>query len=124
MTGVRRALIVGVRRKAKYVLVKVEGEVDIATVPQLRERLWAMAAGGRPLVPDLDRVTFIDAAGLGALAGAAARAAAHGSSLHVVCTRRQTWRLFHLTGLDQRVPLTATLAEALQELEVMRGQQP
>lgn len=113
-------MTVGVRRKAKYVLVKVEGEMDIATVPQLRERLRAVAAGGRPLVADLDQVTFIDASGLGALAGAAAEAAAHGSSLHVVCARRQTWRLFHLTGLDRQIPLTATLAQALRELEAAR----
>ena len=46
-------------------LVTVAGEVDIATVPRLREQLFALAAGGRPLIADLDRVSFIDAAGSG-----------------------------------------------------------
>ena len=70
-------LAVGVRRGAGHVLVTVAGEVDSATVPGLRGQLVALAAGGRPLIADLDRAGFIDAAGLGVLAGAAGRAAAH-----------------------------------------------
>ena len=56
-------------KESGHVLVTVAGEVDIATVPQLRERLAAPTASGRPLIVDLDPVTFIDAAGLGVLAG-------------------------------------------------------
>ena len=109
-------LTIGVRRGAGPVLVTVAGEVDIATVPRLREQLFALAAGGRPLIADLDRVSFIDAAGLGVLAGAAGRAAAHGGSLHVVCARDRTRRLFHLTGLARPVGLAGTVGEALQRL--------
>jgi hypothetical protein len=50
--------------------------------PQLQERLAAPAASGRPLIIDLDRVTFIDAAGLRVQANAPSRAATHGASLH------------------------------------------
>ena len=76
----------------------------------LRERLFTLASAGRPLVADLDRVSFIDAAGRGVLA-AARQAAAHGASLRVVCARRQVRRLFGLTQLDQAVPVAASLAE-------------
>ena len=109
-------LAIRVRHKPKYVLVAVAGEMDIATVARLRERLWALAASGRPLVADLDQVSFIDASGLGALAGAARLAAEHGASLQVVCARQQIRRLFRLTGLDGSIPLVRTLAEALQVL--------
>jgi anti-sigma B factor antagonist len=91
-------LTVEVRQEPGHTLATVAGEVDIATVPQLQERLAAPAAAGRPLIIDLDRVTFIDAAGLGVLARAASRAAAHGSSLYVVCARHQVQRLFHDHG--------------------------
>jgi anti-anti-sigma factor len=47
------------------------GEMDIATVHQLRDWLAALATSGRPLIVDLDRVTVIDAAGLRVLATAA-----------------------------------------------------
>jgi len=106
-------LTIRVRHKRKYVLVAVAGEIDIATVAGLRERLVALAAGGRPLVIDLDQVSFIDAAGLGALVGAGKRAAEHGVGLHVVCARQQIRRLFRITGLDRSIPLARTLAEAL-----------
>src|SRR5271166_1072884 len=86
------ALTIRVRHQPQYVLVVLAGEIDIATVSRLRERLWALAASGRPLVADLDQVSFIDASGLGALAGAARLAAEHGASLHVVCARPQPCR--------------------------------
>jgi anti-sigma B factor antagonist len=105
-----------VRHEPNYVLVMVAGEVDYGTVAGLRERLFALAASGRHLVADLDRVSFIDAAGLGALAGAARQAAAHGGSLHVVCAGPQIRRLFGVTGLDRAVPLAGRLADALQEV--------
>ena len=110
------ALTVRVRHEPGYVLVTVAGEADFASVAGLRERLFALTATGRPLVADLDRVSFIDAAGLGVLAGAARRAAAHGGSLRVVCARPQIRRLFGLTGLDRAVPLAGCLAEALREV--------
>ena len=69
---------------------------------------------------DLDQVSFIDSAGLGALAGAARRAAAHGGSLHVVCARPRIRQLFRLTGLDSRIPLTRTLDGALESLAAAR----
>jgi anti-sigma B factor antagonist len=119
-----KALTIQARREPAYVVVTVAGEVDIATVARLRERLVALAAGGLPLVADLDQVSFIDATGLGALAGAARRAAAHGASLHVVCARPQTRRLFRVTGLDRQIPLVRDLAEALRALGMGLDSQP
>ena len=113
-----KALTIRARREPGYVVVTVAGEVDIATAARLRERLSALAADGVPLVADLDRVSFIDATGLGALAGAAREAAAQGTSMYVVCTRTQTRRLFRVTGLDRQIPLARDLAEVLQTLKV------
>ena len=109
-----QALAIQVRRGPGYVLVVVAGEVDIVTATPLRERRSALAADGGQVVADLDQLSFIDAAGLGALAVAARQAAACGGRLHVVCARRQTRQLFRLTGLDRAVPLTRTLAEAVE----------
>jgi anti-sigma B factor antagonist len=109
-------LAIRVRHKPKYVLVTLAGEIDIATVARLRERLWALAASGRTLVADLEQVSFIDASGLGALAGAAGLAAEHGASLYVVCAREKIRRPFRLTGLNRTIPLACTLAEVLQIL--------
>jgi anti-sigma B factor antagonist len=115
------ALIIGARHERGYPIVTVAGEIDIATVSRVRERLFELAASGRPLVADLDQVTFIDSAGLSALIGAANRADAHGGSLHVVCARPQIRQLFRLTGLDRRLSPARTLDEALDALAAARS---
>jgi anti-sigma B factor antagonist len=107
------ALDITVRRERGVVIATVTGDVDIFTVARLRECLSGLADGGRTLIVDLNRVTFIDSAGLGALIGAARRAAAHGGSLHAVCARPQTRELLWLTGVDRRIPLAATVDGAL-----------
>ena len=50
------AMTIRVRREQGYAVVAVAGEVDIATVTRLRERLFELGASGRPLVVDLDQV--------------------------------------------------------------------
>ena len=65
------ALTIEARHEQGYPVVTVAGEIDIATAARLRERLFELAAGGRPLVADLDQVRFIDSAGLAVLVGAA-----------------------------------------------------
>jgi anti-sigma B factor antagonist len=109
-----------VRRERGGEIVAVTGEVDISTVTRLRERLFELADGGQTLIVDLNRVAFIDPAGLGALVGAARRAAAHGGSVHAVCARPQTRRLLWLTGVDRRIPLAATVDGALMFLAASR----
>jgi anti-anti-sigma factor len=106
-------LTIAVRHEQGYVIVTAAGEIDISTVARLRETLFDLAASGRPLVVDLDQVTFIDSSGLAALVGTAKRAEAHGGSLHVACGRPRIRQLFDLTGLDRRIPLARTLDEAL-----------
>jgi anti-sigma B factor antagonist len=115
------ALTIEARHERGYPVVTVAGEIDIATAARLRERLFELAAGGGPLVADLDQVRFIDSAGLAALVGAANRAAAHGGSLHVVCARPRIRQLFRLTGLDRRLAPARTLDEALDAVMAARG---
>jgi len=98
------------------VIITAAGEIDIFTVARLREQLFTLARHGRPLIADLDRVTFPGAAGLGALAGAARRAAARGAACTWVCARPQTRQLLQLTGLDRALRLARTLAEALKDM--------
>jgi anti-sigma B factor antagonist len=108
------ALTISARHERGYAIVTVAGEIDIAAVTRLKEQLVKLAASGRPLVADLDQVTFIDSAGLSALVGAAKRTAVSGGSLHVVCAQPRIRQLFLLTGLDHQIPLAHTLDEARQ----------
>ncbi len=110
------ALVVTVRRERGVVIAEVTGEIDVTTVHQLRERLDELADSGSALIVDLNRISFIDSAGLGALIGVSRRAAAHGGTLQAVCARPAVRKLLWLTGVDRRIPLTATVDGALMLL--------
>lgn len=114
------ALAIEVRRERGCVVVAVSGEIDITTVAGLRERLFELADEGDPLIVDLDRITFIDSAGLGALVGAARRAEAHGGSLTAVCAQPQPRKLLWMTGVDRRIRLESSLEEALESAATSR----
>jgi anti-sigma B factor antagonist len=118
------ALTIDVRQEQGHTIVTAAGEIDISTVTRLRERLFEIAASGRPLVVDLSQVSFIDSVGLSMLVGTANRAAAHGGSLQVVCARPKIGQLLRLTGLDGRIPLTRTLDEALKAQPVTPANPP
>jgi anti-sigma B factor antagonist len=105
-------LSVTVSRDRGVVIAEVTGDIDMSTVAGLRERLLGLADSGQPLIVDLNRVSFIDSAGLGALIGVARRADVRGGGLHAVCSRPQTRKLLWLTGVDRRIPLTDTVDEA------------
>ncbi len=113
-------LSVTVRRERGAVIAEVTGDIDMSAVAGLRERLFGLADSGQPLIVDLNRITFIGSAGLGVLVGAARRADVHGGSLHAVCSRPQTRKLLWLTGVDRRIPLSATMDGALMLLTASR----
>ena len=115
------ALTITVRSERGVVIAAVTGEIDISTVSQLRERLFELADSGGTLIVDLNRVTFIDSAGLGALVGTARRIAEHGGSLHAVCSQPQPRRLLWMTGVDRRIPLATTVDEVLMSETASRS---
>ena len=82
--------------------VTVSGEVDSTTAPGLRNCLLEVI--GRPgtgtVEVDLRAVTFLDSAGLSALATAHRAAVAAGRELHMRCgTTRSVVRPLQITGL-------------------------
>jgi anti-sigma B factor antagonist len=114
------ALTITVRSEHGAVIAAVTGEIDISTVAQLRERLFELADNGGTLIVDLNRVTFIDSAGLGALVGTARRAAGNGGSLHAICAQPQPRKLLWMTGVDRRIPLAATVDDVLMSQAASR----
>ncbi len=114
-------LNIAVRRERGCAIVAVTGEIDISTVAGLRERLYELAESGQQLIVDLDQVTFIDSAGLGALVGTSRRTAENGGSLRAVCENPQTRKLLWLTGVDRRIALEDSLDGALASATASPG---
>jgi len=77
----------------------VGGELDIASLPALEETLLsAVSNGNAEIVVDLERVTFIDASGLGAFIRAADRATEGGRSFAIVRPPPFVRKILTLTG--------------------------
>lgn len=96
-------------------VIAVFGEVDVASVPRLREQLHSLVAEGKNrIVVDLDGVGFLDSTGLGVLVGALKRARAHGGSLGLVCNQPQILKVFEVTRLTRVFDLYETVGDALE----------
>lgn len=96
-------------------IVSLEGELDIATTPALRERLLnVFRPGVRLLVIDLSGVSFCDVSALAVLVATQRRAGRLGITVRLSAPRPQVTRLLRVTGLDQCFTICATLDDALR----------
>lgn len=95
-----------------HVLV-VEGNVDIATVPQLSDALSRLVQDtrGTSCAVDIDGVQLLDDTALGVLLGAAGRARSTGGELIVVCTSEKLRFRFTENRFDQAVHVRSTIAD-------------
>jgi anti-sigma B factor antagonist len=98
---------------ADCAVLRVSGEVDAYTAPQLRERVIQLLAGGaRHIIADLRAVEFLDSTGLGALVGSLRRLREQGGSLKLVAAGKIV-TIFRLTGLVHVFALRPSIPEAI-----------
>lgn len=85
-------------------VVAVFGEVDLATVPELRAALQdGLATGAAELWLDLAPTTFMDSSGLHAVFDGHTRATALGRRMAIALPPGPVRRLFELTGSSERL---------------------
>ena len=102
------------RRAADYTMVTIGGELDLATAPALNAHLSDLMANGRArLVLDLAPLEFVDAYGLGVLAGMPGRLRERGGWLRLVNVHPRIRRLLGITRLTDALPVYASIAQAL-----------
>lgn len=92
-------------------VVRVVGELDLASAPQVRTAVVrALASGGPDLELDLTAVDFVDSLGLGVVVSALKRVRTNGGRLVVVVDAARVRKPFEVTGLDTLVDLRGTTA--------------
>jgi anti-sigma B factor antagonist len=95
-------------------VLRLAGEVDVATAPRLRDRLVQLVNDGPPqLVVDLSGLSFIDSMGLGALVSGLKRARAHDGDLRLAGPSDHVAKVLSITRLDQAFLVAATVEDAL-----------
>jgi anti-anti-sigma factor len=117
MDMVDESLTTRVVRHLDYRALVVAGEIDVHTVPWLREQLVALIEeDGRPLVIDLAGVSFCDSSGVNLAAMARNHAARRGVDFAIAGLSARVDRVFRMTGMDRLIRTYATLPEAAFDL--------
>ena len=96
-------------------VVKVAGDLDLYTAPQLRERLHQLLVQDTPrdVVIDLSEVPFMDSMALGVLMGALKRARLAGGTVRLAGPNALATKVLSITGLIKSFSIHPDVAEAL-----------
>lgn len=98
----RTGFAVTVDSSDRSTVLKLDGELDVATAPALEEAM-ASAFGADPssMVVDLTDLTFLDSTGIRVLVTAGRVAEGTGCSIVLMAPAAQVLRALRLTGVDR-----------------------
>ena len=95
-------------------VLRIDGDIDAWTAPQLRERVRDLAGSGTVhLIADLRGVGFLDSAGLGALVAARKELRGREGSLRLVAGAGRIVQVLRITGLTDAFALHSCVLEAV-----------
>lgn len=97
---------------AGVVVVRVSGDLDLATAPTL-EKVFAGRPQGSRVVIDLAECTFLDSSGVRVLASAAGAVAQNGGRLDLVVADPGLVRVLAITSMDTLIDVHPSLEAAL-----------
>ena len=103
----------------KVVVVRLSGEQDLSTAPDLREVLYEACQAAELVVLDLTACTFLDSTALGVCAGAYKRLGMRGASLIGLNATGTVRRVLAITGMDQLLQMSHDLEHDNPELQAL-----
>lgn len=83
-----------------YLVISVEGELDMTSLREFRSMLSYALSAGSPVVVDLRRARFLSLRNAVALAESAEAAAVRGVDFRVLASRREIERVLAATGIE------------------------
>ncbi|MCM3575556.1 MULTISPECIES: anti-sigma factor antagonist [Mesobacillus] len=106
---------IDVKETESTLAVKVSGEIDAYTAPQLREKLFPMSEKeGVKMVVDLSEVNYMDSTGLGVFVGVFKNVRAHDGEFKIVGLSERLQRLFEITGLADIIDINSQIEGGVQ----------
>jgi len=102
-------LVLENRAVGSWSVIRVAGELDLHTAPQLRDHVISMVTDERPrLALDLTDVGFMDSSSLGVLVSCLKRVRERGGDLVLIGVGGSPMKVFTLTGLDRVFDIVET----------------
>ena len=96
-------------------VLRIGGEVDLYTTPQVKEEILALIDSGvRHLVVDLSSAEHLDSTALGALVGALKRLREREGDLRIVNPQPRIRKLLEITRLMKVFEVRESVAQALE----------
>jgi anti-sigma B factor antagonist len=104
---------VSVERAGTTAIVRLAGELDLATAPELAEVLHGLEPECQRIILDVTGLEFIDSTGLRLAVVEHDRSAADGFEFVIAGAAGSVLRVLRLTGLDVTLPLAPDVASVL-----------
>lgn len=97
-------------------VMRLTGELDVATAPSLRDEIANAVAKGGPILVSLEKVEFLDSRGIGALVAGTRQARESGTDVAVVIVSQSQRHSIEVLKLEAFLTIRASEAEALRAL--------
>jgi anti-anti-sigma factor len=94
------------------VVVRVFGELDMATCPRVEDAISSAPSTARVVI-DLTSCTFVDSSGVRVLVAAQRDVTAEGGRVELVATEPGILRVLEITSVDTVITVHSTLETAL-----------
>src|ERR1700678_4303584 len=103
----------GIREYGGYVVVALDGELDVSDAASVADALTSVAARDARIIVDLAALEFVDCCALGALGRVRAQARQAGGDLLLAAPRGPVRRTLALTGLIDVFSVHASVEDAM-----------
>ena len=110
-----------VERTGTTAIVRLVGELDLATAPELTDVLHGLEPGCQRIILDLTGLEFIDSTGLRLAVTEHDRAGLDGFEFVITGAAGAVLRVLRLTGLDVTLPLAPDVASVLGDASTNGG---
>lgn len=106
---------VELRSVRNTLVVRVKGELDMLIAEEMREAVDKRLEEKdiKNLILNLEKVTFIDSSGLGAIIGRYKKMAAKDGRMFIVGARPQVEKILYFSGINKLVPLHGSEQEII-----------
>lgn len=104
---------VSVEHSGTTAIVRLAGELDLATAPELTEVLHGLESSCERVILDLSGLEFIDSTGLRLAVAEHGRASADGFEFVIAGAAGAVLKILRLTGLDVTLPLAPDVVSVL-----------